>query len=284
MQSLTLLDEIISEVRLHYPNATPQEISEGITTILGKEILPEILKNLSLPEFPSYRSLTISEGSGARGKRKTAIAKSPDLVSRRRAIQGIEDVRIELGWDGGDDLLPQAYTAGSASLYYLPKAELPLLQEKPDKKLGKDSNRKTDLQPTKKETVNGTFQKILKQSETKDLIILSETAQHKLVSEPIFERIFENIELQLRTLIENRDLRTEIDVVCKSDIEISSWKKCVFQVHPPPELNFKERMKISTIFDITIRKEIQELIKDADPSTTKYLQDLNRNLFIHIDL
>src|SRR4030042_5967489 len=48
MQSLTMLEEIISEVRLHNPNATPQEISEGITAVLGKEILPEILKNLSL--------------------------------------------------------------------------------------------------------------------------------------------------------------------------------------------------------------------------------------------
>jgi hypothetical protein len=284
MHSSTLLEEIISEVKLHNPNATPEEISEGIAAVLDKEILPEILRNVSLPEFPSYRSIAIAEGRGVRGKRKKAIMKSPELVGRRRAIQHVEDIRIELGWDGGDDLMPKAYIADSASLYYLPKADLPLVQEELDRQLGKDSNLKRDPQPTEKETVNGPFQKFPKQPEMRDLIVLSETAQRKIVSEPIFEKLFKNIELQLRTLIATRELRTEIDVACKSDIEISSWKKCVFEVHPPPELNFDERMKISTIFDIAIRKEIKELTKNADPSTIEYLQSLNRSLFIHIDL
>ena len=282
MQSLTLFGEIISEVRLHNPNATPQEISEGLTAILGKEILPQILKNLSLPEFPSQRSLA-TERRGSRRKQKTAIATSPDLDSRRRAMQGIEIVRIKLGWDGGDDLLPKVYTANSASLYYSPKAELPLVQEGLGEQLEKDSNRKIDPQSTKKEIGDGTLQTTPKLIE-KNLITLSETAQRKIVSDPIFEAFFKNVEVQLRSIIDSRKLETEIDVICKTDEEIPSWNKCVLEVHPPPDIDFNARMNISTIFDITIRKTINDLKKNADDTTLEYLKNLNRNLFVHIDL
>lgn len=283
MQSLTLFGEIISEVRLHNPNATPQEISEGLTAILGKEILPQILKSLSLPEFPSYRSLAISERRGSRRKQKTAIAKSPDLDSRRRAMQGIESVRIKLGWDGGDDLLPKVYAVNSASLYYSPKAELPLVQEGLGEQLEKDSNRKIDSQPIKKEIGDGTLQTIPKPIE-KNLITLSETTQRKIVSDSIFEAFFKNVEVQLRSIIDSRNLETEIDVICKTDEEIPSWNKCVLKVHPPPNIDFNARMNISTIFDITIRKIIDDLKKNADDTTLEYLKNLNRNLFVHIDL
>jgi len=282
MQSLTLLEEIISEFRFHNPNATPQEISEGITAILGKEILPELLKNLSLPEFPSYRSLIISEGSGARGKRKMVIGKAPNLDNRRRAIQGIENVRIKLGWDGGDDLLPKAFTADSASLY-LPKSELPLIQEELDEQIREDSDFRKSPDPVQKEAVNGPFQKIPKPIE-KNIITFSETTQRKIVSDSLFEVFFKNVEVQLRSIIDTRDLKTEIDVICKTDEEIPSWNKCILKVHPPSNLDFKARMNISTIFDITIRKTINELKKNADGNTLEYLKNLNRNLFVHIDL
>ena len=179
--------------------------------------------------------------------------------------------------------MPKAYTTDSAGLYYLPKAELPLIQEELDKQMGKDSDLKRSPHPTKKETVDGTFQKIPKPTE-ENLITLSETTQRKIVSEPIFEAFFKNVEVQLRSIIASRKLETEIDVTYKTDEEIPSWNKCVLKVHPPPNLNFNARMNISTIFDITIRKTINDLKKNADSNTLEYLKNLNRNLFVHIDL
>lgn len=73
-------------------------------------------------------------------------------------------------------------------------------------------------------------------------------------------------------------------MICKSDVEIPSWKKCVLTIHPPSELTFDERMNISTIFDVAIRKTINEMKKEADVTTTDYLKNLNRSMFVHIDL
>jgi hypothetical protein len=282
MTSPTLIDEIVAEVRFHNSSATPQEVSEGVASILSKEILPEVLKNLTLPRFPSYRSVATAERS--RKKRKTRLDRSKGLGDSRRVIQQIEYVRTRMGWDGSDDLKPTVYITDSPSLHYVPKTYSPLAREGPRKEaLRKESDVEKEPQPTEKESDNGTSQKIPKPIE-KNPIVLSETAQRKIVSEPIFEEVFKNIEIQLRNAIVNRKLETEIDVTCKTDVEISSWNKCVLTVHPSSDLDFKARMNIATVFDLIVRKTINDLKNSADGNAIEYLKNLNRNLFVHVDL
>lgn len=284
MASLTLLDEIIAEVRLHNPSATPQEISDSIAAIIGNEILPEVLKNLTLPKFPSYRSIATAEARSTKGKIRTGTEKPINLADRRRIIQQVEHVRTQMSWDGINNVKPRIYVKDSPSLFYTPKTDmLPSIEAMRKEELEKKPDFEKETEPRKKETINGTFQKMTKQPE-RNIIVLSDTTQEKVVSEPIFEAVFKNIEVQLRNLIASRNLKTEIDVICKSDVEIPSWKKCVLTIHPPSELTFDERMNISTIFDVTIRKTINEMRKDADDTTTDYLKNLNRTMFVHIDL
>ena len=285
MTSTTLMDELIAEVRLRNPSASPQEVSDGIAAIISQEILPEALRLLSLPKFPSYRSIETAEARSFKGKRRPGTDALIDLDDRRRVIQQIEYVRTRMGWDGFDDFVPRSHAPDSSSLHYIPKIDLPSSRDalrKEELKEGPDF-RKMD-QPAKKDSVNGTFQKMSRPQEKKDIIVLSETAQRKIASEPIFEALFKNVEVQLRNIIASRKLETEIDVVCKTDVEISSWNKCIVTVHPPPDLGFGERMNISTIVDITIRKAIKDLKENADSDTKEYLQNLNRTMFVHIDL
>jgi hypothetical protein len=285
MTSPTLIDELIAEVRLHNPAATSQEVSDGIAAIMSKEILPGVLKNLSLPKFPSYRSIETAEARSIKAKRRPGTDTSIHLDDRRRIIQQIEYVRTRMGWDGSDDFVPKSHAPDSSSLHYIPKIDLPAPRDALRKeKLKEEPDYRKTGQPTEEETVNGTFQKMTRPPGKKDIIALSETAQRKIASEPIFEAVFKNVEVQLRNIIASRKLETEIDVVCKTDVEISSWNKCVLRVHPPPNLDFNERMNISTIFDITIRKAIKDLKENADSNTIEYLQNLNRSLFVHIDL
>jgi hypothetical protein len=279
MTSATLLDEIANEARLHNPNATTQQVSDGIVAIISKEILPGVLRNLSLPRFPSYRSTATAEARSAKRTRRTRTDVPVSLDHRRRVIQQIEHVRIQMSWDGGDDLTPKPHVIDSPYSYYTPKIDLPQPRENLRKEEVKE---KTDSKEESK-PVDGTFQKMMRQPE-KNLIVLSETAQRKIVSEPIFEAVFKNVEVQLRSIIASRKLETEIDVTCKNDDEIPSWNKCIFRVHPPPDLDFNTRMNLSTIFDIAIRKTINDLKKNADSNATEYLQKLNRNLFVHVDL
>jgi hypothetical protein len=284
MAPLTMLDEIIAEVRLHNPSATPEEISEGIAAIIGNEILPEVLKNLSLPKFPSYRSVATAEARSAGAKIRMGTEKPIKLTDRRRIIQQVENVRTQMSWDGVNDAKPKIYVKDSPNLFYAPKTDLlPSLEAMRKGELKRKSDSEKEREPRKKGTVNGTFQKMIEQQE-RNIIVLSETAQEKVVSEPIFEAVFRNVEVQLRNLIADRNLKTEIDVSCKSDVEIPSWKECVLTIHPPSDLTFDQRMNISTIFDVTIRKTIAEMGKDADGTTTDYLKNLNRSMFVHIDL
>jgi hypothetical protein len=276
MSSTTLLEEIVAEAKLHNPNIAPEEISEGIAIILSKEILPEVMKNLSLPKFPSYREV---HSTRIKEKRQVKADMLIDLGDRRSLIQQIEQVRTEMGWDGVDDLRPITFGNNSPSIYYIPETGFSVPIETPIKK----PDFKDDLEETEKEAANSTSQKMPKEPE-KNIISLSETAQRKIVTDPLFEAVFKTVEIQLRNIIASRNLGTKIDVVCKSDVEISSWKKCILEVHPPSDLDFQARMNISTIFDIVIRKTIKDLKKDADEDTREYLKNLNRNLFVHIDL
>lgn len=280
MNPPTLLDEIVSEIRLHNPNATLEEIYEGISVLLSKEVLPEVIKNLSLPKFPSHRSVLLAKAKRTRVTRKMKTDQSIDLGRRRSIIQQVEYVRNEMGWDGADDLKPPTFIIDSSSLYYTPKIN-PSVPRRGFKK-GIDF-KKEEPQETEKETISSTFQKMPIQPE-KNVINLSDTALRKIVSEPIFEEVFKNIEIQLRKIIASRNLKTDVDVVCKPDIEISSWNKCVLKIHPPPEFDFNARMNISTIFDITIRKSIKDSLKTADEDKKEYLKNLNRTLFVHVDL
>ena len=140
-----------------------------------------------------------------------------------------------------------------------------------------------DPEEAKEEIVNSTNQKIPQEPDN-NIIKFSEKTQRKIVNEPIFESVFKDVEIKLRNIISTRKLSTDIDVECKFDEEISTWNKCVLTIHPPSDLNFEQRMNISTIFDVTIRKVINEMKKNADPRTSEYLKDLNRNLFVHVDL
>jgi hypothetical protein len=284
MTSQTLLNEIVTEVRLHNPSATRQTIAEGITAIISNEIFPEVMRNLSVPKFPSYRSVATAEARSARGRRRTGTEKPISLGDRRRIIQQVEHVRTQMGWDGIDYMKPRIHVIDSPSPYYTPKTDLLLsIEAIREEELEKGPYFEKESEPREKETVNGTFQKMTKQPE-RNLIVLSDSAQKKVVSDQFFDAVFRDIEVQLRNLIESRNLRIEIDVTCKFDVEIPSWDKCVLTIHPPPELTFDERMNISTIFDLTIRKTINEMKRDADDTTRDYLKDLNRKMFVHIDL
>lgn len=277
MKSLTLVDEMVAQIRLHNPAASPEEISEAIAGILGEEIFPNALKNLTLPQFPSYR-VVLAETKKIKERRGAKASDPTGINYRRKIIQQIEYVRTEMGWDGIDDVTPKIRVTNSPTLNYPLKTDLP----QPKEKMKKEIDSKKETEESHKETIHSTNQPMPIKPE-KDVITLSETAQRKIVSEPIFEEVFKNVETKLRGLIESRNLKTEIDVVCKSDFEIPSWNKCVLKVHPPSNLAFTKRMNISTTFDITIRNTIKDL-KTSSPEATEYLDNLNRNLFVHIDM
>jgi hypothetical protein len=279
MMSETLLEEIVTEVKLRNPDALPEEIFEEVATMLSKEILPQVIKNISLPKFPTYRQVMLSQSKRTKSKIETKAHPPKSLGYTRNMIQEIESVRNEMGWDGIDDSKPKMFITDSTNPYHLQKNIFRLSRE--DLKI--KTNIKEAPEKEREEIANATAQKMPMKPD-KNILELSESVQRKIVTEPIFGLVFKSVELKLRNIIATRNLSTEVDVICKSDIEIPTWNKCVLTAHPPAKINFDERMNISTIFDITIRTVINEMKKDADEKTLDYLRNLNRNFFVHVDL
>ncbi len=278
MSESSLLYELVAQIRINNPGATEDEISVGIMSILSKEILPSVLKNLSLPKFPSAmdESLETKRLKGLQGSRIEKIAK---VHQRRSLIQEIEQVRTAMGWDGIDDLTPRVQVSDSNSIYPFARTHSASKNEKIKKQIAPIEIESE----TEKETINTTAQKINVRPEI-NIIDLSESTQRKIVSEPLFETFFKGAEVKIRQAVATREPETRIEVLCNPDEESPDRTKCIVKIHPRQGLDFKERMKLSTVFDIIIRTEIKSLLEKSDVDGKKYLQSINRNLFVHVDL
>ncbi len=276
MISLNPLQELASYIKSNYPEASPEEISEIAFAILSQEILPEVFKSIKLPDFPTYRMVAKNKADTLKG----ITTENPvDLNNRRRIIQQIEDVRYEMGWDGIDDLT-------SRNFHVTNSTNLNNFTENISAK-ARDSQKRTEVEtePDKKRDNKRSEGNSIKLEEpSKDYISLSDTAQNKVVSELIFEELLRKIEIELRKTVISRNLKAEIELICKTDAEISSWNKCILKIRPLDNLKFEERMNISTIIDLLVRKIITEMKKTADQDTSNYLRDITRNFFVHIDL
>ena len=278
MNEQSLLEELVAQIRASNPNATEDEISEGIDSLLSKEILPSVLKNLSLPKFPSAMNESL-EAKRLKGIQGSKVEKIAQVHQRRSLIQQVEQVRNAMGWDGINDTTPKMQISNSSSIYPLIRLDFASKNErirKPIKKI------EPELE-TEKETINATAQKINFLTE-KNIIDLSESTQRKIVSEPLFEIFFKGAEIKMRHAISSREPETKIEVLCNIDEESPDRTKCLVKIHPRKDLDFKERMKLSTVFDIIIRTEIKSLQEKSDIDGKKYLQGINRNLFVHVDL
>ncbi|MGD0645084.1 MAG: hypothetical protein ABSA75_09285 [Candidatus Bathyarchaeia archaeon] len=274
MASLKPLEELALLVRGYYPEATPEEIAEITLEIVSKEILPDVMKNIKLPDFPSYRLIAMDKT--AKAKETTTIEKSVDLSSRRRIIQQIEGVRYKMGWDGIDDLTPKNFNSSNSSnaLYFSEKISAKDQNQKPKKDilLDKAENRRIEGTSIKMEEVSN------------DYISFTDSIQKKIVSESILEKLLSQIEIELRKAILSQNIKAEIELTYKTDFEVASWNKYVLKIHPITNLKFDERMNISTRIDLLVRKTINNMKSNSEPQTTEYLRDISRNFFVHIDV
>jgi len=278
MSAQTLLTEILSETRNYNPQASLNEIAEGLFSIIEREIIPKVLMDISLPKFPSWKDLIVRSRELQRTKKR--IKPTGNLTERRLLIQQVESLKQMIYWDGGDTTIhfPPLSDLGNLSRL-LAQFDLPSVKEQiPKHELGK-------AKELALEEPDNPYLRISPSPETKYNFTLSEELQHRIVSNYRFEEIFRRIEISLRELVAERSLKTNINIDVKSDIEIPSWEKYIFKISPSSKLSFKERMNIWTTFDIRIRNSIQMLRKMAvDSEQIEYLENLNRNLFVHIEL
>jgi len=277
MNSQTLISKIVTEAMNYNPNASIDDILGGIFTIMEREVLPAVFKGVSLPDFPSWSDIVIESKKG-KIIRKGPRPSTHLLKERRLIIQQIEYLRQKLDWNGNKTLTTYPYLANFDNLIGIPETGQPSIKMEP----------KYDGEETRVpfiEDLGKTYPSILPALKPKYQITFSNLVQEKIISNPLFERIFSKIEVSLRRLIEERNLEANVEVFFQSDIEIPNWEKSVITIKDLPlKMTFEDKMKIWEIFDLTVRSRIAELAEEMDENTRKYLKDLNRNLFVHMEL
>lgn len=274
MSTQTLLSEIMTEAKNHNPDASSSEIAQGIVGIMEREILPEVLRDVSLPPFPSWSDMLIE----SKGRRIRKRFRSREILEERRIIlQQIEYVRRGLVWDGTDTIAPTPHFPDFTSVIEVPESGKSSIKEIP-----KHDGEETQA-PTA-EIIDKPYPTITPQPKLKSQITLSTEFQEKIITEPLLEQTFKNVEVGIRELIDARNLEANIDVSFRLDFEIPSWKKLVINVGVPSQVDFKDRMNIWTMFDLAIRNKITSLAKDASDDMREYLGNLNKDLFVHIEL
>jgi len=273
MSSQTLYSEILNEVTKHNPHASPGEISAGIIAVMEKEIIPKVIQDLSLPKFPSWTDISIRKSRGRQRKKRFKSATS--LEKRRTIIQQIGYMRRQMNWDGDSTSAPTSYFLDSDNGISPPELNMPYIREPI----------KHDVEKIEKtEVEDDPYGSLLMPPKAKYLINLSKEFQEKMLSDSLFGDVFRKIEVSIRELIDARNLKINIDVSYRTDLEIPSWKKYVITIDFPPQIKFEERTRIWTILDLTIRNRISELAEKADIEIRKYLKNLNKIFFVHIEL
>lgn len=271
----TLFSEIMDEARSYNPTASPTEIADGIVAVMEKEILPRVLRDVSLPSFPSWSDMLLSESRRRRIPKRFRSART--MAERRTLLQQIEHVRRQLVWDGTDTAEPTPHPPDLTNLTERPKPDVSSLE-----KIPKHNGKEAEIETT--EDSDKPYSSVSPPAKAKSRITFSEGLQRRIISDPFLEKTFKNIEVGMRELIDARNLTTDVDVSFRPDFEIPSWRKCVIKVYPPSGLNFKDKMNVWTIFDLTIRNEITQLARDAGDDMKEYLNNLNKDLYVHVEL
>jgi len=272
MSSQTLFSEILTEAMHYNPHASSEQILDGVINMLEKEILPSVIRDLSLPDFPSWARMAID----LKGRKvKKRLRPKETLKEKRAIIQQVEYLR-KLDWDGVDTATPTIYFSDHDDLVSRHQLRMPC-ETKP---ASYEPRVKT---PTFK-TAHKPYASFPFPSERRNTLVLSSEVQEKIVSDSRLENLLKNVEISVRRLVETRDLEAYLDVSFKSDLEIPTWEKYVININLPPRTNFDEKMKIWEIFDLTIRNKITGLSKEADDSTKEYLNNINKKLFVHMEL
>lgn len=272
MVSQTLFSDILTEAINRNPQASPEDILEGLVNILETEILPSVIRDLRLPPFPSWAKMAI-KSRGRKSRKK--FQPTETLRQRRAVIQQVEYLK-KLNWDGVNTPTPAVHFSDHDDVIGLPQLGMSFEIE--------TRRRRSKTKFPIIELPHKPYARVSFPLERKNPFVLSDEVQERVVSDPLLEGLFKNVEISIRELIETRGLEACLSVSFKSDLEIPTWEKYVIKITLPPRTKFEERMKIWEIFDLTIRNKILELAKKADDKTREYLESTNKNLYVHMEL
>ena len=262
----TLRDELVSSILLSNPRLSSQEVSEQITALIEREILPAVLCRLRLPRLPTPLSLKQKELRQPRyGKRRVI-----DFREKVVFMQDLEKLRLE--YDGSDLTNEDSYVTALIGdtqipfhkvVEYFKKKEQPIpepdiIQQKSDGSPSFDKREKIVKKPSR-------------------LITFDSNIAEKITFDPNFEMIIAEVECKIRTEYDREALNIHFSFSIRKDVSDPHREKTIIRISLP-DCNFDEKMKYWDKIDADIRNVIKALdVTETDKKT------INRNLFTHVE-
>lgn len=283
----TLLSCVVDELLLRYPQATPQAISQALINSIENEILPMAVKTMKLPPPPSKMQLLLEKKRMERQKKKyrqSTKEKEKTVIEEFETLKYIlngyfNDYTTEeqlLALDGSFNDSGSRYTFLDTSFHREIIEKYDGISTSP--KVGYSRAEK----PTEQEKGNPYSKKLFRPEKRPPNFIISREVREKIWADLTIREVVSSIETQLRE-ISTHFPKMAFSIYVKNDEEIPTWEKIIVNLKFP-SLDIRKKLELWDKVDAQIRKRILDSTRAIDGSNETELQNINRKLFIHLDL
>ncbi len=259
--------QLIAEITDTALDLTPDEVSYQITRIIEKEILPDVITNLKLPNLPSPITVRHEELMEKRyGKRSHA-----SLRQKVKFIQDLEKIRTK--WNGSavtdKTLRPSNGHSNQAYIRFFPRTAL-------------------DVESIKKPVPNEPNVIVRKQMSSSPLIKPEDVAKkykliefnnqviNQIVKNPSFEIFISAIESKFRKIFKQNDLSFIFSI--QTDSFYPTTERTMINIIASTN-NFEEKMKLWDKVELVLKSVIDNLNVSDDER-----KEINRNTFTNIEV
>jgi len=286
----SLLEEIVTEIKLDNPDASAEEVSQAVVKFMEQNALPEALRKMRMPEPISPLQRWRERERLKRVKKKRREALRIRMEESRQLLLEFECIKHQLvrtdidasslgfGLLYGDLTNPFARrtisvgTIPTMERLFLKKDGIPIVESEEARK------RKEELSKL------WLYSPILKEKEEEPIVFhIDALVQNKIMSDPFFAENLGIIEKVARTFAAGTPFKMNFFVSFRTDVEIPKWQKTILSVQVA-DLDFDQKMKLWDEFDAKIRKEMHQRIEIATGSEKEKLEEMNKTFFTNLQL
>jgi hypothetical protein len=278
----SLFIEIVSGLHKNAPDASPEDLANILIKVIEKDILPIAIKNMNLPSPPSPLEIKREQLYLKRAPKRSRNL--PTLKEKEKLIREFEDIKHYLNGRDADN--PSFVPDFSVTDFDTPKIPFDLTFKSsiqvPSPKTDGLSRESILEELTVSPYIKPAKEKKEKGNEVTKFIIANEI-QNRIVSDSLFKDVFRVIEIAIKDFITTCPFEMDFTAYFREDIEIPEWKKVVLSVNAF-DLEYEQKMSLWDTIDSYVRNAIHELMETMEPSERKKIEDINKKLFIRMEL
>ena len=278
--------QIVKEVAQSNPSASIEQLSDAIVNSM-ESALVDIVQRVKTPRTPSpiqmgarrYRLERMPKKGKSRLKELTVEQDQfvREIALLRRLLDGSSSpnlARLVLETDQDSRLDPMPIVSTHTLLRPLeridgiPSADLSFEQR------GKLPQRIRSISP---------YLSSVREDRDLNRFVLNSEVEDKIGSDLVFGEFFRVVEATVRRFTATSALSWEFESSIPNDVETPSWKRTVLRIKPR-DTDFEKSMELWDLVDAEVRTAIDLLISKAHPTASQKMTELNKNLFLEMDL